>query len=77
MNNKRRKAIEQIAVKLEDLKTEFEFLRDEEQEAFGNLPEGIQESERGEAMETIIYNMEEVLENLESALDGINELEEG
>lgn len=77
MNNKRRKAIEQIAVKLEDLKTEFEFLRDEEQEAFDNLPEGIQASERGEAMETIIYNMEEVLENLESALDGMNELEEG
>lgn len=77
MNNTRRKAIEKIAEKLDELKTAFELLRDEEQEAFDNLPESIQGSERGEAMETIIYNMDDVLESLESAYDGMNELEEG
>lgn len=76
MNNARRKAIAKIAEKLDDLKFEFEALKDEEQEAFDNMPEGIQSSERGEAMETIIYNMEEVLESLESAVDGMNSLEE-
>lgn len=76
MNNARRKAIMRIAEKLEDLKTEFEALRDEEQEAFDNMPESLQSSERGENMETVIYNMEEVLESLESAFDGMNELED-
>lgn len=76
MNNTRRKAIMKIAERLEELKTDFELLRDEEQEAFDNLPEGIQESERGEHMENIIYNMEEVLENLESAFDTMNALED-
>ena len=77
MNNTRRKAIAKIAERLEELKTDFELLRDEEQEAFDNMPESIQESERGEAMETIIYNMEDVLESLESAFDTMNALEEG
>lgn len=76
MNNTRRKAIAKIAERLEELKTDFELLRDEEQEAFDNLPEGIQESERGEHMENIIYNMEEVLKNLESAFDTMNALED-
>lgn len=76
MNNTRRKAIAKIAERLEELKTDFELLRDEEQEAFDNLPEGIQESERGEHMENIIYNMEEVLENLESAFDTMNAIED-
>ena len=76
MNNTRRKAIAKIVERLEELKTDFELLRDEEQEAFDNLPEGIQESERGEHMENIIYNMEEVLENLECAFDTMNALED-
>lgn len=76
MNNTRRKAIMKIAERLEELKTDFELLRDEEQEAFDNMPESIQESERGEHVENIIYNMDEVLENLESAFDTINALED-
>ncbi len=76
MNNTRRKAIMKIAERLEELKTDFELLRDEEQEAFDNMPESIQESERGEHVENIIYNMDEVLENLESAFDTMNALED-
>ena len=41
-------------------------VRDEEQEAFDNLPESFQCSERGEAMEEYIYTMEEVLEALDT-----------
>ena len=76
MNNTRRKAIMKIAERLEELKTDFELLRDEEQEAFDNMPESIQESERGEHVENIIYNMDEVLENLESACYTMNALED-
>ena len=39
------------------------------------MPESLQGSERGEQMESIIYNLEEVLESLESACDGLEDFE--
>ena len=73
MNNTRRKQIQAIIDKLEDLKSDIECLKDEEQEAFDNLPEGIQASERGEAMETAVYNLEEAYDNLDSVIDSLTE----
>ena len=61
---------ETVVRKLEDLIPDVasvEEIRDEEQEPFDNLPEGLQSSERGNAME-------EAISNLDSAIDGINEL---
>ena len=73
MNNIRRKAIQEIMDKLEDLKCDIESLRDEEQEAFDNLPEGIQASERGEAMESAAYNLDEAYESIESVIESLEE----
>ena len=39
MNNTRRKALEDINRKLEDIKSDLEMLRDEEQEYIDNMPE--------------------------------------
>lgn len=44
----------------------METIRDEEQEAFDNLPESIQCSERGETMEDYISTMEEMLDYLDT-----------
>lgn len=76
MNKARRKAIEKIAKKLDELKSEFEGLRDEEQEAYDNMPEAFQESERGETAESILYNMDNVLEELESLYDDMMAIED-
>lgn len=73
MNNTRRKQIQGIIDKLEELKSDIEILKDEEQEAFDNLPEGIQASERGEAMETAAYNLDEAYESLDSVIDSLTE----
>lgn len=73
MNNIRRKAIQEIMDKLEDLKCDIESLKDEEQEAFDNLPEGIQASERGEAMESAVYNLDEAYESIESVIESLEE----
>ena len=51
MNKDRRNRIEKCISQLEDIKTELECIRDEEQEAYDNLPEGIQMSERGDTMQ--------------------------
>lgn len=72
MNKLRRK---QIAAAIELIERAYEILyqvREDEQEAFDNLPEGLQCSERGEAMEEIIDNLEEYLD----ALDIVDELQE-
>lgn len=77
MNAPRRKAIQEIIEKCEDLKSQIETIKDEEQEAFDNMPENLQGSERGEAMEAAADNldsafssMEEVLDYLTSAIEG-------
>lgn len=47
MNKIRRDQLSEIAGKLEVIKDELEELKEEERECFENLPEGLQESERG------------------------------
>lgn len=67
MNRQRRNRIELVMTKLDELREEIEALRDEEQEAFDNLPESLQEGERGEAMN-------EAIENLDSAAEGFGDI---
>ena len=74
MNNTRRKAIMKIAERLEELKTDFELLRDEEQEAFDNMPESIQESERGEQMQEAIDALDEACCSIDEAIDRLGEI---
>ena len=53
---------------------ELEEIRDEEQDAFDNLPEGIQESERGEQMEEYISQMESAIDDMENAKSSLEEV---
>ena len=63
MNNKRRKKIAKAIYKIEEL---IQNILDEEQEAYDNMPENLQGSERG-----IIS--EEAQESLGSAIDALEE----
>lgn len=73
MNNLRRKQIDLIISKLEESKSELETLLEEEQEAFDNLPDSLQDSEKGEKAQEAISNLEDAISNIE---DTINSLEE-
>ena len=70
MNKDRRKKIEALKDKLEEvitnardevknIKGQLDEIKDEEQESFDALPDSLQCSERGEAMENAITNLEE------------------
>ena len=74
MNKQRRKSLTEAYGKLAKVKESIEFLRDEEQEAFDNLPEGIQESERGEQMQEYVDSLENALTSLEEAIDYLDEV---
>ena len=73
MNKQRRKAISDIYDKLIDIQSNLECIRDEEQEAFDNLPESIQCSERGERMEEYISSLDEALDYVGYAVDSLDE----
>ena len=60
MNKARRKELAEIVELLEEARERLEAVRDEEEEALENLPESLQASERGEAMQAAIDAMEDV-----------------
>ena len=88
MNAARRKQIKAIITRLgavsdlglEDLKADLETIRDEEQEAYDNMPEALQAVERGVASEAAVSALDDVINALEEAigtLDGLgDQLEE-
>jgi phage shock protein A len=75
MNNERRKRIADVVSKLEEAKEELDSLRDEEQEAYDNTPESLQESDRGYAMQEAIDNLESACNSVEEAVDTLNGIE--
>ena len=54
MNNSRRKRISKIADALNELKGQIDELYEEEQEAFENIPESLQGTERYEVAENAV-----------------------
>ncbi len=61
MNKARRKALEEIY-------NQLEILAGEEQEAFDNMPESLQGSERGQRMEEYIDNIETAKGEIENII---------
>lgn len=83
MNAKRRNAIDsvinELIEKFEEIKAEaidqLSEIRDEEQEAYDNLPESLQESERGENMQDCIDALEYFMSDLENMeIEGTDDL---
>lgn len=83
MNAKRRNAIDSVINdlidKFEEIKAEaidqLSEIRDEEQEAYDNLPESLQESERGENMQNCIDALEYFMSDLENMeIEGTDDL---
>ena len=73
MNKARRKRLEEAMETLQTLIEEIDAIREEEQDAYDNMPESLQESERGERMYTIASTLEDVGYSLESAKDDLEE----
>ena len=66
MNRARRKSLKAILERMDELtaiieevKEELQGVMDEEEEALGNLPESLQEGERGQQMQEYIDTMTE------------------
>jgi hypothetical protein len=73
MNKERRKIIKEAIDKITEAQDLLSTVLNEEQEAFDNLPEGIQMSERGETMEQYINSIDDIIYNID---EGVSTLEE-
>lgn len=76
MNNARRKEIDKLTAQIEEIKEVIEALRDEEQEAFDNMPESLQDGERGEKMQSAIDALEYAADDLQECLDHLSDASE-
>ena len=77
MNDERRKEIELALDALSDARTRLEDVMREEQDSLDNLPDGIRDSDRGEAMETSIAYMDDAIGEIESAEANVDYAKKG
>lgn len=75
MNKTRRKQIVAICTKLQAIKDEIESVLSEEQEAFENIPESLQETDTGQKSQEAIDSLECAQSDLESMIDALQALE--
>lgn len=73
MNKARRAAIEALRQRLDDIIGEVETLKDEEQEYFDNMPENMQQADKGQAAETAVEALTDACETINSAVDQLGE----
>lgn len=73
MNKQRRQDLLDVSQLLGEASDRLNEIRDEEQEAFDNMPEGLQCSSRGEAMQEAIDMMDEWNSEIEDIKGKIEE----
>jgi adenylosuccinate synthase len=71
MNKSRRIILTRAVDGLEGIKNTVETCKDEEEQAYENLPESIQSSERGEAMYESVDSLTEAVDNIDDAITNI------
>lgn len=74
MNNKRRKCMEQGIDLITKGKEILEQVLNDEEMAFDNLSDGLQQTERGENMEENIDILNDVIESINTALENIDDI---
>ena len=74
MNKEGRKVIAKARDMVAEALSLIETARDDEQDAFDSMPENLQESERGEALEENVQSLSDVVEALEVAFDVVEDI---
>lgn len=73
MNKVKRVRINKIVSELDLLLSKVETLRDEEQYAFDNMPENLQDSSKGEILEEKIDQLDDATDYLSDAIESLRE----
>ncbi|MDD4592809.1 MAG: hypothetical protein PHG06_20645 [Parabacteroides sp.] len=73
MNKRDRKELEKALELLNSASEIITMIKEQEEEKYDNLPEGIQNSERGEKFQEGIDNLDYAISDLETAVEFLNE----
>lgn len=73
LNQERRRALQKAQRLLEDASEMVSQIMDEERDAFDNLPENLQDSERGSKMEDAIDAMESAIDSISEAIQYLDD----
>lgn len=76
MNKNDRKKVGEWIETLSGIKSEIEDMQQDQQEKHDNMPEGLQDTERGEALEEAANELEEAASNIDSAIDNLQNISE-
>ena len=74
MNKDRRSRLDELKEQLTGIMSGIEEIRDEEEAAYENLPESLQESERGEAMQNAVDTLGDIFDTLATCIDDLEEI---
>lgn len=76
MNAARRKELARAKALIEEARSIIEAVAADERDAFDNMPEGLQETDRGQRMSEIADNLDELASTLEEAETTLDEARE-
>lgn len=76
MNNNRRKALLKAKKMLEEAESIISECQAEEEEAYENLPQSLQDGDKGTIMQEAANTMETALDALRDSVDALNEIDE-
>ena len=76
MNKQRKKALQDVQDRLDQIREDLETLTNEEEEYRDNIPENHQGSERFERAEEVCGLLTDALDSLDSALENIEQAAE-
>ena len=71
MNKMNRKQLSDLISRIETLHEELDEIKDGEEEKYDNMPENLQESDRGETLSDIIDCLDSAAEDLNNAVENI------
>jgi len=75
VNDKRRKELNNIYLELHCRVGQLDDLLNEEQDAYDNLPESLQNAEKGEQMQECIDALDQAKSELEAVMDTLNQFD--
>ena len=76
MNKARREQIQKVIDQLGDLRQTIDDLCSEEQDYFDNMPEGLQDSGRGQSAEAAISALEQASGSVDDAIQYLEEADD-
>lgn len=74
MNKERRDQLREAIRYIESAKYIITDVKEQEERAYDNLPEGLQYSDRGSNIEENVDSMDDIIEEIENIIDGINNI---